>query len=560
MRKQKPLITYLLIIICTLVYIAECLTCHNVIINNATLFKFGAIISPGIHDLHINWILFNLPRLFTAMFVHLTPDHLLANMTFLAIMGRYLESLYGHWRFLLLYILSGICGNIAVLFLSASKTITAGASTSLFGLIATGILISQLYHAPEWYQFSQVCWGILASNLLIDMFSPTISLTGHLGGLLGGFIFSYLLVPQVVKPKKFNQHFKNHKTIVTNYCFNNHHVKELIGFSIIAFLAIGGCLYLKNNDNVINRFPLLCGIRSAEIDRDNGETDYFFNDDTTYHHQNCLYLISKQLQLPKGVRFLSTNTWSDNYNRYGHAYAIDVDVGNYNHVVMKLSYKKLFTKIAQITNQKLYKIEKQGFIKAPIHYVSIDGLSFHTNNHNEVTDINFTILISLSNPKQFYQNHQSLLNKQVIDANSEGVAKGDILPNVDVYNNDNKDQVAKQVHTTITVGYDQIEKIIYKRNLDNDVLNNDNISLVDNLTDSSSAIVEKIPGSSTYVINKKQITQQLKEVNQQLPSSQQVNDYHPAYVAFDKIAPQFDKYGNITNLQVTLTFYPKKEV
>lgn len=207
-KTKKTTITWLIITICILIYIAEFLDCHNIVINSMTLYRFGAIVSPGIHNLNMTWLLIDLPRLFTAMFIHLTPDHLLANMTFLAMIGRYLELLYGHFRFLLLYIFSGICGNIAILFLS-TETITAGASTALFGLIATGILIPRLYHAPQWNQFSQTSLGILASNLLIDILNPRISLVGHLGGLLGGFIFSYLLVPKTVKTKKIHQYFRN---------------------------------------------------------------------------------------------------------------------------------------------------------------------------------------------------------------------------------------------------------------------------------------------------------------------------------------------------------------
>ncbi|HEU5108781.1 MAG TPA: rhomboid family intramembrane serine protease, partial [Micromonosporaceae bacterium] len=66
-------------------------------------------------------------RLVTAMFIHYGLIHLLLNMWALWILGRNLEAGLGPIRFLALYLISGIGGNVAA-YLFAPNSLTAGAS------------------------------------------------------------------------------------------------------------------------------------------------------------------------------------------------------------------------------------------------------------------------------------------------------------------------------------------------------------------------------------------------------------------------------------------------
>src|SRR6266568_1954684 len=52
----------------------------------------------------------SLLSIFVSMFLHGGWLHLIGNMLFLFVFGRSIEDRYGHWRFLLIYLLAGFGG------------------------------------------------------------------------------------------------------------------------------------------------------------------------------------------------------------------------------------------------------------------------------------------------------------------------------------------------------------------------------------------------------------------------------------------------------------------
>ena len=75
------------------------------------------------------------------MFLHLGFLHIFSNMTSQMILGFMLESLLGPLRVASIYIVAGIGGNIFSALCYPSKSLAVGASTSIFGLIATIIAL-----------------------------------------------------------------------------------------------------------------------------------------------------------------------------------------------------------------------------------------------------------------------------------------------------------------------------------------------------------------------------------------------------------------------------------
>jgi membrane associated rhomboid family serine protease len=73
---------------------------------------------------------------FASMFLHEGWLHLLGNMLFLFVFGRSVEDRFGHFKFLCLYLLSGLAGAILHVVLNAgSRMPTIGASGAIAGVL-----------------------------------------------------------------------------------------------------------------------------------------------------------------------------------------------------------------------------------------------------------------------------------------------------------------------------------------------------------------------------------------------------------------------------------------
>ena len=108
----------------------------------ANLIRFGAVNKSLIVD--GQWW-----RLFTASFIHIGFAHILFNMYFLYQLGPVFERLYGSRNFLIIYLLAGIMGNLLTFAFGESNTISAGASTSLYGLFGLALGIMLNYRGDE---------------------------------------------------------------------------------------------------------------------------------------------------------------------------------------------------------------------------------------------------------------------------------------------------------------------------------------------------------------------------------------------------------------------------
>ncbi|TDC82008.1 rhomboid family intramembrane serine protease [Micromonospora sp. KC606] len=127
-------------------------------------------------------------RLVTAMFLHYGLVHLLLNMWALWVLGRDLEALLGPLRFLALYLIAGLGGNVAAYVFSAPNTASAGASTAVFGLFAAVFVLMRRLGRD-----TSAILPILVINLIFTFTVPGISIPGHVGGLLTGAAMAWVL-------------------------------------------------------------------------------------------------------------------------------------------------------------------------------------------------------------------------------------------------------------------------------------------------------------------------------------------------------------------------------
>ncbi|PKK39412.1 hypothetical protein ABB02_01261 [Clostridiaceae bacterium JG1575] len=134
-------------------------------------------------------------RLFTSLFLHGDGQHILFNMYSLFIMGGALEPVLPKWKFLLLYLGSGLGGSL-LSYLQHTAVVSIGASGAIFGLL--GVLIGYaLLHRELFARGTLFQLLFIAGINLVWGFQPGSGIDnfGHLGGLATGFALSFLIKP-----------------------------------------------------------------------------------------------------------------------------------------------------------------------------------------------------------------------------------------------------------------------------------------------------------------------------------------------------------------------------
>jgi len=188
-----PYVTYTIVGITVIFYLLQLASVYfygyaNALSQMDWLEYFGAQISAAIRAGQI-W------RLITPVLLHGSILHIGFNMYALAVFGTGLERHFGKLRFLILYLLSGFSGNVfSFLF---TKGYSIGASTAIFGLLAAeGMFLYQnrkLFGNQARSAIGNIIF-VAAINLFIGL-APGIDNWGHIGGLLGGLIFTWFAGP-----------------------------------------------------------------------------------------------------------------------------------------------------------------------------------------------------------------------------------------------------------------------------------------------------------------------------------------------------------------------------
>ena len=129
-------------------------------------------------------------RLFTAIFIHGDLTHLFSNMFGLFLFGIFVESSFSKIKFLTIYFVSGIIGNLFSLFLLPLYVISFGASGAIFGLIGASLIIV----VRERYTPLIFIGLVYVIYFLISSFLPGTNYFAHIFGLIGGLILGYLFL------------------------------------------------------------------------------------------------------------------------------------------------------------------------------------------------------------------------------------------------------------------------------------------------------------------------------------------------------------------------------
>jgi rhomboid protease GluP len=124
--------------------------------------------------------------------------------------GQWVERMYGHFRFLAIYLAAGLLGNFLSLVFHAGRAVSGGASGAIFGIY--GALLSYLWLERERIQSGEFRWlfwaavGFSVATIIFGLMIPGIDNAAHIGGLLAGLMLGFLLKPGpgvVATPKAF---------------------------------------------------------------------------------------------------------------------------------------------------------------------------------------------------------------------------------------------------------------------------------------------------------------------------------------------------------------------
>lgn len=188
MPRSAPYVTYVIIGITVLFYILQLIS--EFTFGQDILILYGARINEAILAGEI-W------RLITPALLHGSLPHIAFNMYALLSFGAGLERHFGHGRFFLLYLLGAFAGNVAS-FLFTGGSYSVGASTAIFGLLGAEAVFLVQNRKLFAGQFRSAIGNIIfiaAINLFIIGSLPGIDNWGHIGGLVGGLMFSTFAGP-----------------------------------------------------------------------------------------------------------------------------------------------------------------------------------------------------------------------------------------------------------------------------------------------------------------------------------------------------------------------------
>ena len=186
MPQSAPYVTYSIIAITVISYVLQLVSEST--FGTDLLIVYGARINEAI-------LAGELWRFITPALLHGSVPHIAFNMYALFSFGTGLERHFGHGRFFLLYLLGAFTGNVASFLFSTGYSV--GASTAVFGLLGAEAIF--LYQNRKLFagQFGRAIQNVIfiaAINLFLGL-QPGIDNWGHIGGLIGGLMFTWFAGP-----------------------------------------------------------------------------------------------------------------------------------------------------------------------------------------------------------------------------------------------------------------------------------------------------------------------------------------------------------------------------
>ena len=177
---KKPFVTYILIALCVIMFIIS-----GGGYSDNLLFSLG--INSGVLVRHGQFY-----RLLSSVFLHMGFAHIFFNMYSLYFVGTKIEDFFGKIKYLIIFLLSGIAGNLLSIGFHP-ENYSVGANGAIFGLFGALVYFGYTYRGYIGSIIKSQILPIIIINLFIGFFIPGIDALAHVGGLLGGIITAKML-------------------------------------------------------------------------------------------------------------------------------------------------------------------------------------------------------------------------------------------------------------------------------------------------------------------------------------------------------------------------------
>ena len=131
-------------------------------------------------------------RLLTGIFLHGSIFHLFFNCYALKILGSQIESFLGRTKYIIIYLLSGLCGSLMSIAFGGGVA-SIGASGAIFGLMGSLLYFGYYYRVYLGNVVISQILPIVVLNLGLGFMMSGIDNAAHIGGLIGGICVSFML-------------------------------------------------------------------------------------------------------------------------------------------------------------------------------------------------------------------------------------------------------------------------------------------------------------------------------------------------------------------------------
>ncbi len=125
----------------------------------------------------------------TSMFIHAGIWHLIVNMLMLYFFGSYILGLVGEVKFLIVYFVGGLLGNLLFFFLGNEYAIVVGASGAVYAIMGTLAVMRPRLKVLVWFLVPVDLWIVVVIGALI--ISPNIAWQAHIGGIVLGVVAGF---------------------------------------------------------------------------------------------------------------------------------------------------------------------------------------------------------------------------------------------------------------------------------------------------------------------------------------------------------------------------------